>query len=732
MDIDSDFSFLARNFAVSYATKTYGAKAVSGIMTKTKLGSKSALTYAPKLLAKQDGRELKAYAREGEHLRSLIEDDTAPLSAIDDKVKDCSETEQKIFQYAKLIEGNILSYGQHAAGTIVIMDGAIEDFIPLMMAKDREGNDKLVIQADMVAAEAQLGFIKFDFLGLKNLNVITAAQQMILKRYGVDLDMYHLDLHDEAVYRDIFACGNTNFVFQFESDGMKSMLRQLRPTTFGDIVLAVSVYRPGPMDFIPDIIKAKNEGTPSAIVERIPVLKDVLAETYGFPVYQEQVMKIMTVCAGFSMGMADNVRRFMSKKKADKLAAVRPEFIKGCESNGIKAEDADWLFDQLMPFAKYGFNKSHAAAYSMISFITAYLKKYYPKEYFCAVMLEQGDKPMQLVTECHRLGIDVLTADVNVSDENYTVESDHSIRVGLSAVKGLKDGAKKIVAVRGERKFSDMKDFLQRTADVLKSNEVEACILSGTCDSFVPNRQQGVRKAKTYVEAWKRLAVLHKRAPSKKTDKEIKDIEQMLSETSFLVGDPTSKDIKRSLEMTYFGTFFSGSPLEAYDLDKYQSVSDVNFGDRIATVGIITNLRVLTTKAGDEMAVFTLVDKDSVETPAVIFPRAYAQLVDANVSLRDTMAVVLYGTVEERDDSKQIVVSRASTNERSASAITLDCSKTLLLWQYYRDALMAYSMPGGIPVKVYGEGQLFATDLTVSPEAVEYLKKRGATYHVTR
>lgn len=280
-------------------------------MTKGKLGVLSSLTYAPKLLGMERGYGTKAYEQLGKDIRKLVSDEKH-LADLDEKFEaefGDNEDAKLIFKYAKMIEGKITSYGQHAAGLISIMDGDIEDYIPLMMAADTDGNEKMVIQADMVAAEAQLGFIKFDFLGLKNLNIITVCQQMITKNHGVTIDPYNLPIDDAEVYEKIFATANTNFVFQFESDGMKDMLKQLHPTCFGDLVLAVSVYRPGPMDFIPDIIKCKNTGEKSPIVERIPILEDTLSETYGFPVYQEQVMKIMTLCAGFSMGHADNVRR---------------------------------------------------------------------------------------------------------------------------------------------------------------------------------------------------------------------------------------------------------------------------------------------------------------------------------------------------------------------------------------------------------------------------------------
>lgn len=725
MDIDTDFSFLARNFAVSYATKTYGAKAVAGIMTKTKLGGKSALTYAPKLLAKEQGLDLKAYAKEGAYLRGLIDDDNAPLSSIEEKVAQENETMQKIFSYAKMLEGMILSYGQHAAGTIVIMDGAIEDYIPLMMTKDREGNDKLVIQADMTAAEAQLGFIKFDFLGLKNLNVITRAQKLITERYNKTIDTYHLPLDDKAVYEHIFQTENTNFVFQFESDGMKKLLRDLHPTCFNDLILAVSVYRPGPMDFIPDILDSKNNGTLSKITERVPILRDVLKETYGYPVYQEQVMKIMTTCAGFSMGMADNVRRFMSKKKEDKLAAVRPEFISGCKKNGISADTANWLFDQLMPFAKYGFNKSHAAAYSLVSYITAWLKEHYPKEYFCAAMLEQGDKTMQLRFDCARQKIDVLPPDVNESEVDWSVEGDHAIRAGLSAIKGLKDGAKEIVKQRGTKPFGSIEDFLTRTSS-LKSNEIEMVILSGACDGLVKNRVRANEAAKKYIELLRKEESTRSKAESEKRTKELSKIDSEKQECLIIMHDETDtpKSVKRSLEMTYLSMFFSGSPLEEIDVSKYQSISDCKDFDSIKTIGIVTKLRTFLTKNGDKMAVFTLVDMNSVETPVVVFPSALEK-----ASLSENAVSVVIGKVGKREDERQIIADSVTTEQKESGTIFFSVD-SFDEWNDLYEKLLTYKTTNGFTLSMTIAGQVHRANFTVEEEVVDLLKDRGILYRM--
>ena len=742
MDIDSDFSKFARQYAIDYVTDIYGQKAVTGIMTKAKMGALNALTYAPKLYAKEQGLELQSYAEIGLKLRKYCTELGTKLSDVEADIRqDFANNKDalKIFDYAKMLEGKITSFGQHAAGIIAIMDGQVEDYIPLMMAEDADGNDKLVIQADMVAAEAQLGFIKFDFLGLKNLNVITACQQMITERYGNRLDTYNLPLDDANVYKDIFASANTNFVFQFESDGMKGMLRDLKPTRFEDLVLAVSVYRPGPMDFIPDIIECKNTGKLSEIVERFPMLKDTLAETYGYPVYQEQVMKIMTICAGFDLGHADNVRRFMSKKKEDKLAAEKPLFIEGCVKNGTATkENAEWLFDQLMPFAKYGFNKSHAAAYSLVSYITAYMKEYYPKEYLCAAMLEQGDKTVQLLNDCKRYGIDVLPVNVNISGENFTVEDDNSIRIGLSAIKGVNADAETIVKVRNEHVYESLKDFVERCD--IKTNVMKACILSGACDSLIKNREKAVTYADNLKDLLDKKSTAETRIAELSEDENTKQSQLdswkiKLDEFNKLVselndGQVFSSDdrVKRQYEMEYLGMYLSGSPFDGYNLSnpRYKSISEVNEGCMFRTIGVINGYREFNTKNGDKMAVFSLLDKDSVITPAVIFP---SSLENVGGQLDSEMVVEIYGRLEEHEDAPQINIYNITPMEHENHKIHINIDS---MERYYdlQDKLISGKSDFGLDALIRLCGRETELEFKLTEDIMSVLDEEDVEYTV--
>ncbi len=717
MDIDTDYSKEAREYAIKYVTEFYGAKKVSGIMTMAKMGPKDALTYAPKIYAKSLGMDQKTFNSIGADMRSMV-GDSKHLSDIAEMVQTKYKDDKNalgVWDAAVRLEGTIKSYGQHAAGIISIMENNIEDFVPLMMAEDEDGEDKMVIQADMIAAEANLGFIKFDFLGLKNLNVISACQKMVEEHYGKYIDTYEMSVDDERVYREIFATGNTNFVFQFESDGMKGMLKQLNPTRFGDLVLAVSVYRPGPMQFIDSICECKRTGEKSEIVKRFPVLETVLEETYGFPVYQEQVMQIMTVCAGFDLGHADNVRRFMSKKKADKLAAEKPAFIDGCVSKlNVSKEDADWLFEQLMPFAAYGFNKSHAAAYSFVSYITAWFKLYYPEEYLSCVMLEQGDKTMQFLNECKNYGIEVKPVSVNDSMVNYTVESKGQIRVGLSAIKGLKAEGSKVVEARNGKAFSSLEDFVTRCN--IKSNSLDACILSGACDDFVKNRDIADEFAKEYVSA---LDVVNaaqdkvqgletllsndslddKTRKSKETQLEtwntkLEIAKETLSELQMPVCFELSNREKCAYELKYLGMFIGKSPLDDFDLTdpKYASLEEVQIGQKLTTLGIVFDYRKIQTKNGDDMAFFKIIDKDSVEMECVLFPKNFANL---DFELEDNMVVELSGRMSEnQNDEPQIDVWKMTLADKTNEVLLIN-GDDLKLLPVITDTLQKYRVKNG-------------------------------------
>lgn len=720
MDIDTDYSRYSRTLCINYAKEKYGERAVAGIMTKGRLGAKSALTYAPKLLGLEKHEDKTYYTGLGSKIRSLIDDnDVNPaIEKYEERIREefaDNEDALTILEYAKMLEGRINSYGQHAAGLICIQNDEIENYIPLMAVKDNEGNDSFVIQADMVEAEGQLGFIKFDFLGLKNLNIITKAMQLIQKNYGITYDPYKIPFEEE-VFRKIFATGDTNFVFQFESEGMKGMLRELQPTCFGDIVLAVSVYRPGPMAFIDQIIAAKRGVEESEITRRIPMLKEVYAETYGYPVYQEEVMRTFTVCANFSAGKADEVRRHMSKKHEKELAAIRPEFIAGCKNNNISEEDANWLFDKLEPFAKYGFNKSHAAAYSLVSYITAWNKYHYFKEYICGAMTEQMSKTTQFMEDCKARNIVTFRPDINESEEDYSIHND-GIIIGLSAIKGMKDDAVKIVEERNKNGlYESLDDLIERAP--IRSNNLKALILAGACDTFVNDRESAAKYAENYKEIFskkkeyeEKVSVLKDNIKAETNESEISKLERSLKTAQKNV-EKLEKEIKYmpkpskvmmsttkrlALESEYLDMWVTGNPLEDYNVTGYKKIYQLEHKEVATVAGVINNFKRITTKKGQEMGLGSLMDADGNSLKIVCFPQSYST---NKAFLEDGKIVSIKGEVKVSEDEIELFVNEVNVLSAVTDSIIVSV-KNIEEYKTLVEPILLQNMdPGGVSISI--------------------------------
>ena len=513
-DIDSDLSNESRGKVIEYVQGRYGEGAVCGIMTTNALAPKGALRTASKFYG------LKAYGRSllnevgtpiikmipsdvGVSFKTIVDeqgnvaDDGMPLYDYLVK-KNPSKDAREILRWAKVTEGAFTAYGAHAAGIVISDNSDVSEYIPLRYNTTLK---MFTTQCDMVQVEEQ-GLLKFDFLGLKTLDVITETMFEIEKNTGKVIEALSIPLDDERVYKEIFSMGRTNSVFQFESNGMKSMLKRFKPTCFEDLIILVSMFRPGPMQYLDDVIEVKNGRKPMTFL--CPQLEPILGKTYGAIVYQEQVMAICQELAGFTLGHADNVRRFMSKKKADKLAHERDAFVEGCKANGIDEKVSNTLFDQMMDFASYAFNKSHAAAYAHNAYLTAWFKLYYPAEFFMAALnwARTDAKPQEaiskLIYEASELGIKVLTPEVNLSGADFVTDGGQ-IRFGLTAVKGINKAGDEII---GERKASgayrNLKDFIVRVHP--SSAVIENLISSGAFDAFADNRSS----MKAFVETIKK------------------------------------------------------------------------------------------------------------------------------------------------------------------------------------------------------------------------------------
>ena len=497
-DIDVDFEYAERYRAIEYVQQRYGEDSVTQIVT---FG-----TMAARGVIKSVGKALDFPYAETDRLAKLIPmelgitiDKALEKNAELRALYESDERIRSLLEMCKKLEGLPNHTSVHAAG-VVIYPGIASDFVPLGRANDGSPT----AEYNMVQLE-ELGLLKMDFLGLRTLTVLKDAVKNVKASRGIDIDIDHIDL-DDAKTLAFIGTGRTEGVFQLESAGMQNFMRELRPQRFEDIVAGISLYRPGPMDFIPNYIKGKND--PAAVAYVTPELKDILESTYGCIVYQEQVMQIVQKLAGYTMGQADNIRRAMSKKKQYVIDAEKQSFIfgdpergiKGCVANGIREQAAAQIYASMVDFAKYAFNLSHAAAYAMISMQTAYLKNYYPVEYMAALLtsvIDNANKMNEYLYACRDIGIQVLPPDVNSGIGVFSVEG-NDIRYGLYAIKAL--GRPSIDKILGERDkagpFRSLKDLIDRTTDgEVNKRAMENLIKSGACDSLAGTRKQKIQVA---------------------------------------------------------------------------------------------------------------------------------------------------------------------------------------------------------------------------------------------
>ena len=492
-DIDIDFCYERRSEVIDYVIEKYGKDCVTQIVTFGTLAARGVIRDVGRVMdlpynfcdtiAKNIPNELnitidKALIMNPE-LRSMYESD---------------ETVKRLIDMAKRLEGLPRHTSMHAAG-VVISQKAMDEYVPL----SRSSDGTITTQFVMTTIE-ELGLLKMDFLGLRTLTVISDAVKLVEKNHGIKIDVDNIDYNDKKVL-DSIGTGRCDGVFQLESAGMKNFMKELKPQSLEDVIAGISLYRPGPMDFIPKYIKGKNE--PESVTYVCKELEPILEPTYGCIVYQEQVMQIVQNLAGYTMGQADNIRRAMSKKKQYVIDAERQNFvygneeqgIKGCIANGISEQAANQIYDSMVDFAKYAFNKSHAAAYAVVAYQTAYLKYYYPVEFMAALMtsvIDNTRKVAEYIYSCRQMGIKVLSPDINEGEGRFLATKD-GIRYGMYAIKSI--GRQVIDIILTEReangKYTTLSDFLSRVAGrEVNKRAVENLIKAGACDGLDGNRQQ--------------------------------------------------------------------------------------------------------------------------------------------------------------------------------------------------------------------------------------------------
>ena len=673
-DIDVDFCYERRQEVIDYVVRKYGKEKVVQIVTFGTMAARMVLRDVGRALdmpyAAVD-RVAKMIPMGGQGHNITIKE-AVEISADLKKAYNEEDDVRYLIDMSQKLEGLPRHASMHAAG-VVIGQKSIDEFVPL----SRGSEDAITTQFNMTTIE-ELGLLKMDFLGLRTLTVIQDAVKNIKRSKGIDIDIDHLDIEDEAVY-DLLCTGQTDGVFQLESSGMKSFMKELKPRNIEDVIAGISLYRPGPMDFIPLYIKGKEH--PEDITYDCPQLEKILAPTYGCIVYQEQVMQIVMELAGYTLGRSDLVRRAMSKKKGDVMQRERQNFVygneeegvPGCINRGIDEKTANKIFDEMIDFAKYAFNKSHAAAYAVVAYQTAYLKCHYPEEFMAALItsvLDRTDKVSEYVAHCRRLGIQILPPDINEGYSEFSV-SDGAIRYGLSALKSV--GRPVIDAIVEERnlrgEYKDLKDFVNRLSNKeVNKRTIESFIKSGALDSFGVNRRQMMmvyvqvidqvnREKKSAMTGQMSLLDFMGEEEKKDFDVEYPPIEEY------------GKEEKLAYEKEVLGVYVSGHPLEDYqemmlkniDVTTHDFIRDADTGETVAkdqimyTIGgMVAAKTVKMTKNNQNMAFITLEDlMGSIEV--VVFPKKYEQY---RQYLEQDSKIFVYGRASISEDEGKMLLEK--------------------------------------------------------------------------
>ncbi len=650
-DIDIDFCYNRRDEVIRYVTEKYGSDYVSQIITFGTLAARAAVRDVGRALGMPYG-DVDAVAKLIPQELNITLEKSMKLPEIK-ALYENSPKVKELIDMALRVEGMPRNVSIHAAG-IVITDKPIFSYVPMARS-----NGVIVTQYDMGTIE-KLGLLKFDFLALRYLTIMDDAQKEI-RRIDPDFDINKIPMDDSETF-SLISKGNTLGIFQLESSGMRNVLRELRPENLDDIIAVVALYRPGPMDSIPRYIKGRHN--PDTIEYKLPCLEPILKPTYGCVVYQEQVMSIFRRIAGFTFGHADVVRRAMSKKKAAVLMAERDGFIEGAEKNGIDREKASELFEDMTDFANYAFNKSHAAAYGIISYRTAYLKAHYPRQYLSALLtsvLGNQTKVAEYINECSKFGVSVLPPDINESDMYFSATGERDIRFGLLALKNvgrtLVDG---IIKERGQGAFRSFEDFVSRTLGTdMNKRALEALIKAGCFDNLGTYRS--------------RLLASYEAVYEKIQDKNRRNLDGQLDMFSISVSPdadvpfeyPDLPDLsmreKLMLEKDCSGMYFSGHLLDDYskhvDFLAPKPISDIVpaedgeeknplDGKRVKLCGIVGRITKKQTKNGEQMAFFMFEDRFA-EVECIAFAVKYAAYSDL---ILPDMALCIEGTVSERED----------------------------------------------------------------------------------
>ena len=667
-DIDVDFGDEGRQEVIDYVREKYGDDRVVQIVTFGTMAAKAVIRDVGRVMelpyafvdsiAKMIPRELNITIDRALSINSEFKQ----LYQNDEQVK-------RLIDMCRRLEGLPRNMSMHAAGVVICKEPA-EDFVPLARAQD----GSIVTQFTMTTIE-ELGLLKMDFLGLRNLGVIQNACRMIGKETGSEPDIDHLSFDDEKVFAAI-GTGKTEGVFQLESGGMRNFMKELKPQNFEDIIAGISLFRPGPMDFIPKYVKGKNSG--EAVSYSCPELEPILAPTYGCIVYQEQVMQIVRDLGGYTLGRSDLVRRAMSKKKQYVMEQERKNFIygneeekvPGCVARGIPEQTAKQIYEDMTDFAKYAFNKSHAACYAVVAYQTAWLKYYYPVEFMAALLTSVIDSPgkvAEYILVCRNMGIRILSPDINEGEAGFSV-SNGSIRYALTAIRAV--GRPVIDAIVKERElrgpYTNIKDFITRMTGEVNKKAMENFIKAGAFDSLGGTRKQFMCVYVQIMESIQQDKKNNMAGQMSLFDLVAEDQKEEFDVKLPDVGEYT-KELKLSFEKEVLGIYISGHPLEEYQdiwekhitaqtaaffLQEETGEVSVEDGTRVTIGGMVADKTIKYTKDNKVMAFIKLEDLvGSVEV--IVFPKSYEKYSD---KLKEDEKIFIHGRVsaEEEKDAKLI------------------------------------------------------------------------------
>lgn len=662
-DIDVDFCYERRQEVIDYVTRKYGKDCVAQIVTFGTLAARGVIRDVGRVMDLPYAYVDSISKMIPQELGITI-DKALKMNPDLKKLYDTDETVTNLIDMAKRLEGLPRHCSMHAAG-VVICQKPVDEYVPLSRAAD----GTITTQFIMTTLE-ELGLLKMDFLGLRTLTVIQNAV-LLARRKQPELNINQIDYNDQKVL-DYIGTGKTDGVFQLESAGMKGFMKELKPHNLEDVIAGISLYRPGPMDFIPQYIRGKNDS--SSITYDCPQLEPILAPTYGCIVYQEQVMQIVRDLAGYSLGRSDLLRRAMSKKKAAVMEKERKIFIygdeetgvPGCIKNGIDEQTANKIYDEMIDFAKYAFNKSHAAAYAVVSYQTAWLKYYFPVEYMAALMTSVIDNPSKVseyIYACRQMNIKILPPDINKGEANFSVDGG-DIRYGLAAIKSI--GRPVIKAIEEDREelglFQNLEDFITRLSakNILNKRTIENLIKAGALDTLGGTRKQFMS---IYVQIVDH--VTQEKKNSMVGQMTLFDLVSEDQKEEFQIRMPDvgeySKETLLAFEKEVLGIYVSGHPLEAYEekwkksisattadfqLDEETGHTKVHDGAKEIIGGMITEKTIKHTKTNQMMAFITVEDLlGTVEV--VVFPRDYEKNRDY---LEVDSKVFVRGRVSEEDD----------------------------------------------------------------------------------